>query len=57
MGTAKAGDDNTIKAVTSLSYYKLTIGGATVIEIDVPGYVFMVNGVDRLAEKRQALGL
>lgn len=57
MGAAKAGDDNSQKIKTSCSYYKLTIAGQTVIEIDVPGYIFVVDGVDRLAEKRLALGI
>ncbi|TVZ39388.1 hypothetical protein P886_3792 [Alteromonadaceae bacterium 2753L.S.0a.02] len=57
MGTAKAGDNNTIKVTTSCSYYKLVIGGKTLIEIDVAGYIFVVDGVDRLAEKRAALGI
>ncbi|KPN28886.1 major tail tube protein [Halolamina pelagica] len=42
---------------TTLSYYKLVIGGEEIIEIDKPGYVFRVRGVDRMAERRQALGV
>ncbi|EDY85344.1 phage major tail tube protein [gamma proteobacterium HTCC5015] len=57
MGTAKNGDNNQVKVMTSCTYYKLSIAGATKIEIDVPGYKFLVNGVDRLAEQRQAIGL
>ncbi|MGM0563669.1 MAG: phage major tail tube protein [Pseudomonadota bacterium] len=57
MGTAKSGDNNQVKVMTSCSYYKLTVAGTTKIEIDLPGYVFKVNGVDRLVEQRQALGL
>lgn len=57
MGTAKAGDNNTQTVTTSCSYYKLVINGRDVIEIDVPGFVFIVNGKDRLAAKRQAMGL
>ncbi|RFA31325.1 phage major tail tube protein [Alkalilimnicola ehrlichii] len=57
MGTAKNGEDNEIKVVTSCSYYKLSIDGDTIVEIDVPGYVFNVRGEDMLAAKRQALGL
>lgn len=56
-GTAKAGDANQIKVMTSCSYYKLVIDGQDVIEIDVPGYLFKVRGEDRLAAKRGALGL
>lgn len=57
MGTAKAGDDNTTPITTSVSYYKLTIDGKDVIEIDVPGFVFLVNGTDRLAAQRAAMGV
>lgn len=57
MGTAKAGDDNSISVTTTCSYYKLTIDGTDTVEIDIPGYVFLVNGQDRLAAKRQAMGL
>lgn len=57
MGTAKTGDDNQIKVMTAVAYYKLIIDGEEVIEIDVVGYVFKVRGVDMLAEKRKALGM
>ena len=57
MGTAKAGDNNEIKVSTTCTYYKLSIDGKAAIEIDVPGYIFVVDGVDRLAEKRKALGI
>ena len=57
MGTAKPATDNTIKVITSCAYYKLIINGVEIIEIDVPGYVFKVRGVDRLTQKRKAIGL
>lgn len=57
MGTAKPGDDNTQTVTTSVSYYKLTIAGKDVIEIDVPGMIFIVNGDDRMAARRAAMGL
>ncbi|QNM96396.1 phage major tail tube protein [Chitinimonas koreensis] len=56
MGTAKAGDENDFKAKLPLSYYRLAINGATVIEIDNINFVHMVDGVDRLAKARKALG-
>jgi P2 family phage contractile tail tube protein len=55
-GTAKAGDETEFAVKTAASYYKLTINGATVIEIDLPGMVEIVNGTDRLAEQRNAIG-
>jgi P2 family phage contractile tail tube protein len=56
MGTAKPGDDTSFKVKTACAYYKLTIDGVVEIEIDVLGMVFVVNGVDRLAEHRRAIG-
>jgi P2 family phage contractile tail tube protein len=57
MGDASKGDNNQISVTTTLSYFKLTVDGEDIIERDVPGYVFNVRGEDRLAERRQALGL
>ncbi|AZM95145.1 phage major tail tube protein [Vreelandella venusta] len=57
MGDASKGDNNQISITTTLTYFKLTIDGEDVIERDVPGYVFKVRGVDRLAERRAALGV
>lgn len=56
MGSAKAGDDTEFTVKSSLSYYKLVINGVTVIEIDFIGMKEVVNGVDRLAEHRTAIG-
>lgn len=57
MGEASKGDANTQSITTTCTYYKLVIDGQEKIEIDLPGYVFLVNGEDRLAQRRQALGL
>ncbi|GHD59835.1 phage major tail tube protein [Jeongeupia chitinilytica] len=56
-GKAKAGDDTEFKITSSVSYYKLSINGTVLIEIDVLNMVEMVGGVDRLAEQRRALGM
>ena len=56
-GAAKAGEGTAIKIKSAISYYKLTMNGETLIEIDAVNMVEMVGGVDRLAEVRQALGL
>jgi P2 family phage contractile tail tube protein len=55
-GSAKAGDDTELKVKTDLTYYKLTINGAVIVEIDLVNFVENVGGVDRLAEYRTALG-
>ncbi|WP_447555684.1 phage major tail tube protein [Vreelandella sp. EE22] len=57
MGDASKGDNNQISITTTLSYFKLVVDGETIIERDVPGYVFNVRGEDRLAQRRQALGV
>lgn len=56
-GTAKAGDDTEFSVKTSCSYYKLSVNGVTEIEIDLVNMVEIVNGVDRLADQRRAIGL
>lgn len=57
MGTAKVGDDTNQKVVTQVSYYKLTINGEVLIEIDVVGMVEKVGGVDLLLKDRKAIGM
>lgn len=56
-GTAKLADDTTFKVATVLSYYKLTINGEDIIEIDCVNFIEKVNGTDRLADIRKAIGL
>ncbi|GGY12834.1 phage major tail tube protein [Massilia dura] len=56
-GSAKMGDKTAFKVVTAVSYYKLTINGADVIEIDVMGMIEKVNGVDRQTAIRTAIGM
>lgn len=57
MGTAKAGDDTAFKVMTAVSYYKLTINGTDVIEIDIMNMIEKINGIDLLANLRRALGV
>lgn len=57
MGNAKQGDNTQHKLTYALSYYKLTVGGNDVIEIDALNQVFVVDGKDLYADHRQALGL
>ena len=56
-GKAKAGDNTEIKIKSAISYYKLTLNGTVLLELDPVNLVEMVDGVDRLAETRAALGL
>lgn len=57
MGTAKMGGSTDFKVSTSISYYKLTINGDDIIEIDVLAGIEKVKGVDRKADERKAIGL
>lgn len=54
-GTAKAGDNTQIKVKSTLSYYKLTLNGELLIEIDFVNMIENVGGTDRLAAVRAAL--
>lgn len=56
-GKAKAGENTEIKIKTALSYYKLTIDGEILIEIDFVNFIETVGGKDRLADVRAALTL
>lgn len=56
-GNAKPGDDTAVKISSSLSYYKLSIDGEDVIEIDIINMVKNINGKDLLQDVRMALGL
>ena len=56
-GKSKAGDNTEIKIKSAISYYKLTLNGTVLLELDPVNLVEMVDGVDRLAETRAALGL
>lgn len=56
-GDSKTGENTEHKYTTTCSYYKLVINGVTKIEIDLLNFVFIVDGKDRLAEQRRAIGL
>ncbi|MBD9478525.1 phage major tail tube protein [Pseudoxanthomonas sp. PXM02] len=57
MGEGKPGEDTEFKVKTACSYYKLTVNGRTEIEIDLVNMIEIVNGVDRLAAQRRAIGV
>lgn len=56
-GDAESGEDTEHSITTTCSYYKLSIDGNVEIEIDLLNFIFVVNGEDRLAEHRAAIGL
>jgi P2 family phage contractile tail tube protein len=57
LGDAKAGDKGKTVVKSTLTYYKLSIDGKAVIEIDLLNMIETVNDVDLLAEQRKAIGL
>lgn len=57
MGEAKGGDRGKLVVKSAISYYKLSIDGDEVVEIDLLNMVEKVNGKDQLADQRQAIGL
>lgn len=56
MGAAKPGDDTEHTFKASLSYYKLSVNGRVEVEIDQVAGLFIVDGIDRYAEIRAAIG-
>jgi uncharacterized protein len=56
-GSSKPGDDTKFKVTTQVSYYKLTMDGEDLIEIDVMNGIEKVKGVDLLQKERKAMGL
>jgi len=56
-GDAKQGEDTETKISTVCTYYKLTMGGKDLIEVDTVNLIEKVNGVDVLAEHRKNIGL
>lgn len=56
-GNAKIGDKSQTKVKMVCSYYKLTVDGQVLFEIDATAMIFTVNGVDMLAKQRKAVGL
>jgi P2 family phage contractile tail tube protein len=56
-GSAKAGDDTEQKVESKLSYYKLIVNNEVIVEIDFVNFVEFINGADRVAEFRSAMGI
>lgn len=56
-GAIKKGDKATLKVMMACTYYKLSIDGEELIEIDAVNMIEKINGVDRLASQRRAIGL
>lgn len=56
-GTSKGGDKPSLKFTVSLDYYRLQHGIRVLQEIDAVNMVHIIDGFDRLAAQRAALGI
>lgn len=56
-GTAKQADNGEHKFKFDCTYYKLTVNGKDVVEVDALAPKLVIDGVDKYAEMRKALGL
>ena len=56
-GSWKPGEDTSLKIGMTLDYYRLSIDGEVIHEIDPVNFVCVINGVDQTAELRAALGI
>lgn len=56
-GDQETGEVGDFKVTMAVAYYKLVWNGRTEVEIDPINMVEVVDGVDRLAERRSALGM
>lgn len=54
-GTAKVGEGGEQSHKLSLTYYKLTVDGQEIVEIDMISGLLVVNGVDQTAAIRNAI--
>ena len=57
LGDAKQGEDTESKISLDCSYFKLTINGKEMVEIDTLNLIEKVNGVDMIEAHRQNIGL
>lgn len=56
-GTLKTGDNSQQKVTMKNTYYKVTIDGEELVEIDTISMIWKVGGVDMMEEHRKAIGL
>ncbi|WP_343560428.1 phage major tail tube protein [Kiloniella sp. b19] len=56
-GSSKQGENNSLSVTYPLTYFKYDLNGETIIEIDIVNMIFVVDGEDRYAAIRTALGI
>lgn len=57
MGKFEQASETDTETAFSLDYFKLSIDGAELVEIDKLNYIHKIGGTDRLADVRAAVGL
>ncbi len=57
MGKFSAGEKATMQCSVACRYYSLEIDGSTLIEIDIDNMTRIIDGEDKLADIRTALGI
>ncbi len=56
-GTWKPGEVASLKITADVTYYQYSQNSQILIEIDALNYVYTVDGVDQLAQRRRNLGI
>lgn len=56
LGNFKANENSELETNFNVSYFKLTIGGVDVFEVDLVNNIYKVKGVDKLANYRANIG-
>lgn len=57
MGDSAPGENTEHSITTTCTYYKLTVNGEVLIEVDLLNFIEIIDGVDMLAEQRKAIGI
>lgn len=57
LGEAQQGEDTESKISVACTYFKLTMNGKELVEIDTLNMIERVNGTDRLEQHRRNIGL
>lgn len=57
IGECKMGEDSEAKIAVACTYFKLTLAGEELVEIDTVNFIEKVNGIDRLEQHRRNIGL
>lgn len=56
-GTFKPKEDTELESTFALTYYKETVDGEDIVEVDVVNNIYKVGGEDKMAARRANLGI